>query len=228
LILRSAALERVFNGMTSLPYWNQNMEFDIETWVPYRCDFNPITTNHLFGDALGRIAEMAMRLESEFLYMEFGGACPMGVLVPENIIRPHTTSEDGNFAMVFSYSRGMERVLFELFQNTDVFGAGITLCGIWKSAILLEECKVLMVASASPMFNVENFLDSLDNALSAQNRSAANIPYFAEKFGYRRFAIPYETDNVIDLQITRLLSKFEFAETRCFVGPEPELSLESF
>jgi hypothetical protein len=203
------------------------MEFDIETWVPYRCDFNPIKTNHLFGDALGRIAKMAMMLESEFLYMEFGGACPMGALVPENIIRPHTTSEGGNFAMVFSYSRGMERVLYELFQKSDVFGAGITLCGIWKSAILLEECKVLMVASGSPMFDVENFLDALDSALSTQD-SDANIPYFAEKFGYRRFAIPYETDNVIDLQITHMLSKFEFPETRCFVGPEPELSLENF
>ena len=227
MILRSATFERVFNGATRLPYWNQNMEFDIETWVPYRCDFNPIKTNHLFGDALGHIAEMAMRLESEFLYMEFGVACPMGALVPENIIRPHTTSESGNFAMVFSYSRWMERVLYELFQKSDVFGAGITLCGIWKSAILLEECKVLMVASGSPMFNVENFLDLLDSALSTQD-SDAGIPYFAERFGYRRFAIPYETDNIMDLQITSILSKFEFPETRSLVGPEPELSLENF
>ncbi|MDR1917173.1 MAG: hypothetical protein LBQ58_11430 [Synergistaceae bacterium] len=205
------------------------MEFDIEMWVPYRCDFKPITTNSLFSDALGHIAEMAMRLESEFLYMECGGACPVGTLVPENLIRPHTTSEGGNFAMVFSYSRGMERVLYGLVENKEEFGVGITVCGIWKSSILLEECKVLVVASGSPMFDVDEFLDSLGLALSTEGRpDGSNVPYFAEKFGYRRFSIPYETDNVIDLQISHLLMKFEFDETRRFVGSQPELSLDNF
>jgi hypothetical protein len=206
------------------------MEFDIETWVPYRCDFKPITTNLLFSDTLGRIAELAMRLESELLYMEFGGACPVGSLVPENIIRPHTTNDEGNFAMVFSYSRGMERILYRLAEDGEEFSAGITVCEIWKSAILLEECKVLVVASGSPLFDVDEFLSSLDTALSNEggtSTSGNNVPYFAEKFGYRRFSIPYETDNVIDLQISYLLMSFEFEETRQFVGPQTEFSLDN-
>jgi hypothetical protein len=206
------------------------MEFDIETWVPYKCDFKPITINTMFSDALGRIADMAMRMGSEFLYMERDGACPVGTLVQENLIRPRINGALGpGFAMVFSYSEGMEGVLYDLSRGSDVFGAGITLCGIWRSAILLDECKVLVVASASPLFDSEEFLAALGNELSLRKKPGGdNLPYFAEKFGYRRFSIPYETDDVRDLQIANLLLSFEFDETRLFVGSAPELSMDKF
>ena len=203
------------------------MEFDIESWVPYKCDFKPITTNSLFSDALGRIAEMAMRMESEFLYMESGDSCPVGTLVPENLIRPHMPMEGyPSFAMVFSYSTAMEGVLYDLARENDSFGAGITICGIWKSRILMDECKVLVVASASPLFDRDVFLDALQEALGQRDKSQGNVPYFAEKFGYRRFQIPYETDDMMELQISGLLLAFEFEETRAIVGPQPELSLD--
>jgi hypothetical protein len=205
------------------------MEFDIETWVPYRCDFKPITTNSLFSDALGVIAEMAMMLESELLYMWNDEDCPVGTLVPENLIRPHSGAEEHNgFAIVFAYSEAMERVLHGLEGSGDLFGAGVTLCGIWKSSILLEQCKVLVVASANPMFDPEAFLDSLTSALSRCEKPGRSIPYFAEKFGFRRFSIPYETDNVTELQISNLLSAFEMDETKRFVGIPRELSLENY
>jgi hypothetical protein len=205
------------------------MDFDIETWVPYGCDFRPITTNSLFSDDLGMIAELALRLESEFLYMEMQGGCPVGTLVPENLIRPHVGSgETSSFSMVFSYSQDMEGVLFDLAQESSYFGAGITICGIWRRSILVDECKVLVVASENPLFNPEEFLDSLGSALlRSKKQQSGSVPYFAEKFGYRRYSIPYETDDVIDLQISRLLMNFEFDETRRYVGPQPELSMES-
>jgi hypothetical protein len=203
------------------------MEFDIETWVPYGCDFKPVTINSLFSDALGNIADMALRLESEFLYLEMGGGCPVGTLVPENLIRPYTGSKDSaSFAMVFSYSQGMEGVLYDLVREGSYFGAGITICGIWRSAILLDECKVLVVASENPLFDADEFLDSLEQALRVSKKSEnGNVPYYAEKFGYRRYSIPYETDDVTQLQISQLLSGFEFDEIRRYVGPQPELDL---
>jgi len=54
------------------------------------------------------------------------------------------------------------------------------------------------------------------------------MPFFAEKFGYRRFFIPYETDNPVDLEISRLLHEMEFEETRKWVGPSPEVSFPPF
>ncbi len=221
------------------------MEFDIESWVPYKYDFKPITTNSLFCDALGHIAELAMRMDSEFLYMEAAGSCPVGTLVPENLIRPRTEeSEDElfcewnapkeaaatrNFAMVFSYSRGMEKILFDLVGAEGGFGVGITLCGIRKSEILMDQCKVLVVASGSPLFDSDDFLRRLGDAMEGGGASSGgNVPYFAEKLGYRRCAIPYETDDVTDLMITNMLLSFEFEATREIVGPIPEVSIDSF
>jgi hypothetical protein len=220
----------MFAGISRLPYWSQNMEFDIETWVPYRCDFKPITTNSLFSDALGDIAEMAMMLESELLYMWNDEDCPVGTLVPENLIRAHRErGAHRGFAMVFAYSEAMERVLHGLYGSSFLFGAGVTFCGIWKSSVLLDECKVLVIASADPLFDHEEFLGFLKDALSTcEKPEGKKIPYFAEKFGFRRFSIPYETDNVVELQISNLLMDFELDETRHFIGMPLELSLDDY
>ena len=206
------------------------MELSIETWMPYRCDFKPVTTNSLFSEALGRIASLALRAESEFLYMESIGGASAGSLVPESLIRPRISSGSGAiFAMVFSYSERMEAVLSALTEDNDDFSAGITLCGIWNSSILMDECKVLMVASENPFFDMNGFLKSLDIALSGQDSSGSgNVPYFAEKFGYRRYSIAYETDNITELQISQLILNFEFDETINMVGAEQELTLDLF
>ena len=206
------------------------MELSIEAWVPYRCDFKPVTTNSLFGEALGRIAALALRAESEFLYMESLGGASAGTLVPESLIRPRISSGSGAvFAMVFSYSSRMESVLSKLAKGSDDFSAGITLCGIWNSSILIDECKVLMVASENPFFDMDDFLTALDGALSEQDlKESGNVPYFAEKFGYRRHSIAYETDDITQLQISQLILDFEFNETVNLIGAEPELSLDLF
>jgi hypothetical protein len=203
------------------------MEFDIETWVPYRCDFKPVTTNSLFGDALGDIARMAMMLGSELLYMWNDEDCPVGALVPENLMHPNADAgPHAGFAIVFAYSEGMERVLCGMERSGGEFGAGITRCGIWKRSILLDECKVLVAASADPDFDIDRFLESLKRAMSGgAPEGCGGVPYFAEKFGYRRFSIPFETDDVTELQIGALLRQFEFEVTRRFVGLAEELSL---
>ena len=170
-----------------------------------------------------------MMLESELLYMWNDEDCPVGTLVPENLMRPHCEAHSHTgFAIVFAYSEPMERVLHGLEGSGDLFGAGVTICAIWKSAILLDECKVLVAASVNPMFDPEIFLHSLKSALSQNQKTDKSIPYFAEKFGFRRFSIPYETDNVIDIQISNVLMTFEFDETRRFIGTPTELSLENY
>jgi hypothetical protein len=205
------------------------MDFDIETWVPYRCDFKPITTNSLFSDVLGDIAKLAMMLDSELLYMWDDEDCPVGTLVPENLMR-HAAESRGHkgFAIVFAYSCLMEEVLHGLEGSGDLFGAGVTLCGIWKSSILIDECKVLVAASVNPVFDPEAFLLSLRGSLSRCGKTDRKIPYFAEKFGFRRFSIPYETDDVMELQISNVLMTFEMDETRRFIGIPDELSLANF
>jgi hypothetical protein len=207
------------NARRRLPNWEEDMDLRIETWVPYGCDFKPITTNSLFSEALGDIAKMTMMQESELLYMWSDDAYPAGALAPENLMRPGVSTEyhDG-FTMLFSYSEAMESVLQGLEGAGELFGAGVAYCGIWKSSLLLDECKVLAVASSNPMFDEEKFLFSLRDALSSRGKSGRSIPYFAEKFGLRRFSIPYETDDVTELQISGILANLEFDETRRAVG----------
>lgn len=225
-----AAALSVFDEVTRLPYWEQEMEIDIESWMTYGVDFRPVSVNALFSEALGQLAEMALCAGSEFLYMESQGGFPVGTLVPENLIRPHACSVySSSFAMVFAYSQRMERVFYNLANEQDGFGAGITVCGIWKNEILVDECKVIVAASENPLFDVERFLTLLKRELDAGDRpEGLNVPYFAEKLGYRRACIPYETDDVTHMGISQLLMGFEFEETRRFVGPVPELSLDDF
>ena len=220
----------VFGEITRLPYWERDIELDIEPWVAYSCDFNPVSVNALFSESLGRIAEMAICAESEFLYMESCGRYPVGTLVPENLIRPRLTSlYFSGFAMIFAYSQQMERILYNLANIRADVGVGITSCCIWKKDILVDECKVLVAASEDPLFDSERFLRLLEDEMeTSESAEGANVPYFAEKFGYRRGSILYETDDVTRMNITRLLMSFEFEEIRQYVGPVPELSLDSF
>lgn len=226
---RGAAALRVFEGITSLPYWERDIALAIEPWMSYACDFNPVTVNALFGDDLGRIAKLAICAGSEFLYMESRGRSPVGTLVPENLIRPRICSlYRSSFTMIFGYSQSMESALYHLTSTFPDVGAGITVCNIWRKEILVDECKVLVAVSEDPFFDTESFLIMLEDGLGAGiQESGANVPYFAEKFGYRRASIMYETDDVTQMNIVNLLMGFEFDEIRQFVGPIPELSLDN-
>lgn len=220
-----------FDAAMHLPYWERDMELDIEPWVAYGCDFRPVMVNELFSEQLGHIAKMAFCVGSEFLYMESDGCCPVGTLVPENLIRPRARAVvSSNFVMLFAYSRKIEGVLCRLSDRDTCYGIGITICGIRKNSILLDACKVIVVASENPLFDSERFLAQLTGELETESAAASSpgIPYFAEKLGYRRCCIPYETDDIVQMEIRKLIRGFEFDETRRFVGPVLELSLEDF
>ena len=109
----------------------------------------------------------------------------------------------------------------------DVEG-GVSFCTLWDRDIILESFKAIILVSGNPFFSEDDFLDRLGVILEKSASSHANMPFFAEKFGYRRFFIPYETDNPVDLEISRLLYEMEFEETRKWVGPSPEVSFPPF
>ena len=92
--------------------------------------------------------------------------------------------------------------------------------------MLVDECKVIMLVSEDPFFDEDRFFLTLEKSfqiLSGKNKS--NISFFAEKFGYRRFSISYETDDVTNMRITQALFDIELDQTREVIGPTPELKL---
>ena len=70
-------------------------------------------------------------------------------------------------------------------------------------------------------------LTDFEGMLASQDGDPG-LAFFAEQFGYRRFCMAYETDDPLQLRISRLLYEMEFAETRQMVGPSPEVSFPPF
>lgn len=214
---------------SSLPYWDQNVDLEIASWLPYRIDFTPISVNALHSERLASIARLAFGLESEFFYLHSPESGYVGTMARESLIDPDKNSErTGGFTIVFSYSSSIERVLGSVVQGQLNVYAGLTLCGIWDRFVLVDECKVVAVASDDPQFDEDQFLNNLEQALKQSKEVRnSNLAFYAEKFGYRRFSIPYETDNVTQMEISQLLFEFEMEETLKIVGPLPEVSLPS-
>ena len=92
--------------------------------------------------------------------------------------------------------------------------------------MLVDECKVLVLVSEDPFFDEGTFFKSLQKSFQhISGRESSNISFFAEKFGYRRFSISYETDNLTQMRITQALFDLELDETRELLGPAPEMKL---
>ncbi len=220
--------------MTSiLPYWDQNIELDIVPWIPYGKDYNPVTVNNMLSPVLGSLAGLAFEMNSEFLYLRSFQSGNVGTMARQNIIDPiRNRSLELGFTMVFSYSELIENAIIPLIGKFPGLKAGLTLCGIWSEDVLVDECKVVMIISEDPFFDERIFFGSLNNAFqSFSGKKKSNLSFFAEKFGYRRFSISYETDNITQMRITQALFDFELDFTKEVIGPAPEMKtplLQSF
>ena len=90
----------------------------------------------------------------------------------------------------------------------------------------MDECKVLMLVNEDPFFNEADFLEKLNSSFqTSTGRMSSNLSFFAEKFGYRRFSISYETDNLTQMRITQELFDMELDATKEVLGPIPELKI---
>jgi len=106
--------------------------------------------------------------------------------------------------------------------------AGVAFCSLWNKTLFLENIKVIVVINDSFFFNEEDFLTDFESMFKDGGVDRSNIPYFAEKFGYRRFCMAYETDDLLQIRISKLLYEMELPETRQMVGPSPEMPFPPF
>lgn len=210
-----------------LPYWDQNIDLDIAPWVPYGKDYSPVTVNRLCDPLLGRLAGLALEMKSEFLYMRSFLSGNIGTMARQNIIDPGRGGGlELGFTMVFSYSENLEHSVLPLLHSYPGLMAGLTLCDIWSEEVLVDECKVLMLVNEDPFFNETDFMEKLCAAFqSAAGIRDSNLSFFAEKFGYRRFSISYETDDLTQMRITQQLFDMELDATKEVLGPIPELKV---
>lgn len=208
-----------------LPYWDQNIDIDIAQWVPYGKDYSPITVNKMFDPLLGSVAGLALEMKSEFLCLKSFQSGNIGTMTRQNIIDPgRNTGLELGFTMVFSYSEQIEHSVLPLLHMYPGLMAGLTLCDIWSGDVLVDECKVLMLVNEDPFFNEGDFLEKLNASFkTSTGKERSNLSFFAEKFGYRRFSISYETDDLTQMRITQALFDMELDATKEVLGPVPEL-----
>ncbi|MDO5116768.1 MAG: hypothetical protein Q4D58_11845 [Synergistaceae bacterium] len=210
-----------------LPYWDQNIDLDIAPWIPYGKDYSPVTVNTLCDPLLGSLAGLALEMKSEFLYLRSFQSGSVGTMARQNIIDPvrNCTMELG-FTMVFSYSEQLEQCVLPLLRKYPGLMAGLTICDIWRDSVLIDECKVLMLVDEDPFFDEATFIKSLHEAFQfLSGRLNSNLSFFAERFGYHRFSISYETDDLTQMRITQALFDMELEATKEVLGPVPELKI---
>ena len=230
-----------------LPYWNSDLDLEIASWFPFGVDYQPVSINRLYSQQLRRVAAQCLALDSEFLFMASPQTGCIGSLMRDNFYRadPYGVISLG-FMMILGYSQRMERLVadaLEKMRQYEDLTAGVAICSLWNQGVLMGSLKAIAVVSNGPFFEEEAFLDGFEGLLSVRVKEQetpggrrrkrrpgddASLSFFAEKFGYRRFCMPYETDDPLQLRISQLLYEMEFAETRQMVGPSPELPFPPF
>ncbi|MFA5621714.1 MAG: hypothetical protein WC948_03315 [Thermovirgaceae bacterium] len=212
--------------MGILPYWDQNMDLDIAPWTPYAKDFNPVSVNLLHSDQLGKIASLALGMDSELLFVESTETGQVGPLFRENLLIPGRRHHyDGGFSLIFGYSAMMEALLGLFAQVFPGVSAGLAVCGVWDRFMLVDECKVIVLVGDSLLLNESKCFLALQEIMAATATDNGSSSFFAEQFGYRRFSIPFETDDITSLAISKILFDFELDATHALLGPPPEVSL---
>lgn len=212
--------------MASMNYWDHNVDLRVVSWFPLGKDYKPVSINSYHSSVLEEIAGLSLALDSEFFCLTSLKSGYVGSLLRDNMLIPGKDIKiDLGFTMVFGYSHKMESLLFSLLKGTQGISGGITTCTLWSNNLLLESFKSIILVSTNPLFDEESFFDLLVRSMRIVSDDNSAMSYFAEKFGYTRFFIPFETDNPVNLQISRYLYEMEFEETRRTVGPSPERSL---
>lgn len=215
--------------MNHLPYWESDLDFEVSDLFPYDMDWRPVSVNKFYGEKMVGLAKGALALGSEFLYVSGLGSGIAGTMIwdgdPEGM-----PGFSLGFTLMFGYSPAMEDVVFHVLNEGDESGesaliAGVTEC-IFRSAIVPRGArKIIMMATPLPLKDEARFIDDLISGMKRHCSSDRLIPYYAEKFGFRRSSVPYETDDVMDLRIASVLHSFEMSETRKVVGPPPDVEM---
>ena len=212
-----------------LRYWSTDLDLEIASWFPFGVDYNPVSVNSMHSTRLKRIAAFCLEMGSEFFFMTSIWSGCVGNLMRDNFYKDSASKNLSlGFMMLLGYSPQMERLLVRKFADQKEIKAGVAFCSMWNKTLFLDNMKVIILVSDNVLFSEDTFLADFESMFENETRVSPSISYFAEKFGYRRFYMSYETDDLTQLRISKLLYEMELPETRRMVGPSPEMPFPPF
>ncbi len=218
-----------------LPFWDSDLSIDLPSSFPFGKDYAPVWSNAVYNDGLGIIAKSCIECGSELFFMVSPLTGCIGSFTRENAFSfSQSLSLDLGFMLLLGYSHVMERIVFlalDVFDENHELKAGITNCHITKRGVFSGRTRAIAIASLEPFFDPGKFL--LDFALllreiSSVNNSGRALAFFAEKFGYTRFAFDWEIDSPEQLRIRKALYELKFDSTRDVTGPSPAIQFPPF
>ena len=127
------------------------------------------------------------------------------------------------FIMTLGYSDLLERAVIGSLVLPEArmkLKAGIAACSLWSRGIFEGMTKVIAVAADEPFFDSTGYLKAFAGFLDEMRhaKGSPNSSYYAEKFGYDRFFVQWETDNPTDIAVSQAIADFEYDSTRDIVG----------
>ena len=207
--------------MMGLPHWDRIVSFEVPMWTPYGLDYKPVSFVGGADRLLQDVATYAMDLESELIYLSGMRYGEVGVVSYDKTIGPgRSISFPLGFVVIFSFSKAMEKFVSRFVKEMDEIKVGVCFCDLWDREMPLGKYKAIALISSNPFFDDKNFLEHFvqELAKSVDAKATSSLSYFAEKFGYRRFFIPYETDDPIELAISSICNEFETEEIISLLG----------
>ena len=212
-----------------LPYWNSELDVEVGCWNFVRREHGVVSMAGLHSELLRELSFQTLSLGSELLYL-CGGECGIAgsMLWDEAVLEKKTGADMSPFTLVLGYSREMERFTARFLAGREDLKAGVTECTFWKRRIALMRYKVIACMAALPVFNELECLGKMLKALRKWKKKNALIPFYAERLGFLRAPLPYETDVPEDMLVMNKLENFQLDATRSVVGPSPSVPLPAF
>ncbi len=212
-----------------LPYWDSEIDVEVGCLAFSNREHAALTLAGLHSDLLKRLSAYALSLNSELLYL-CGTNCGIAgsMTWEEVVLDQRDLSGPAPFTLVFGYSREMEAFASHFVEGQNALRAGVTQCTFWNRKIPLASYKVIAFMAALPIVNDMEALGALAEAFRRSALGSALIPAYAERLGFLRAPVSYETDTPWGLLMTSRLEEFQLEATRSVVGPSPSVPLPLF
>lgn len=212
-----------------LPYWDSEIDVEVGDWAFSNREHGALSLAGLHSDLLKRLSAYALSLDSELLYL-CGSNCGIAgsMIWEEPVLNRRGVSESSPFTLILGYSREMERFSSHFISTQSALKAGVTQCTFWNRKVPLSSYKVIAYMAVLPVVNEMESLEAMLKEFRAYRKDGALVPYYAERFGFLRAPVPYETDVLQSLLVMNKLDDFQLEATRSVVGPPPSVPLPLF